>query len=121
MEIRNINTGIPSGISGGAKPAAEAVPIVQPGQGVAAPQMTQAVPPVVGKKQVQAMVNNLAESLSKTTAGNLQFSVDDELGKVVVRVIDKETQEVIKQFPSEDAIALAKSLAQFGSLHRTTG
>ncbi|WAW11345.1 flagellar protein FlaG [Oxalobacter vibrioformis] len=40
-------------------------------------------------------------------------------GRVLVKVVDPETKDVIKQFPSEEAIALAKSLGQGnGSLHR---
>lgn len=64
-----------------------------------------------------AKVRESLDSLSRTSG--LQFSVDDELGRVVVKVLDPETQEVLKQFPSEDALALARSLhGGKGSLHR---
>lgn len=64
-----------------------------------------------------AKVRESLDSLSRTSG--LQFSVDDELGRVVVKVLDPETQEVLKQFPSEDALALARSLrGGRGSLHR---
>lgn len=41
---------------------------------------------------------------------NLRLSVDKELNQVVVRVLDKDTDEVIRQIPSEQAIALAKKI-----------
>lgn len=40
---------------------------------------------------------------------DLQFNIDKESGRVVVRVIDSETDELIRQIPSEEVLALAKS------------
>jgi flagellar protein FlaG len=42
----------------------------------------------------------------------LQFSVDKEAGKFVVKVMDTETKEVIKQFPSDKILAIAKALSE---------
>lgn len=39
---------------------------------------------------------------------NLQFEVDDKYQEMVVRIVDRETQEVVRQIPSEQALALAK-------------
>jgi flagellar protein FlaG len=41
---------------------------------------------------------------------SLNFSVDDDTGQTVVKVIDIATKEVIKQFPSEEMLAIAKAL-----------
>ena len=41
---------------------------------------------------------------------SLDFSVDEDTGSVVVKVIDKETKEVIRQFPSEEMLSIAKAL-----------
>ena len=41
---------------------------------------------------------------------DLYFSVDEGSGRVVVKVIDSETREVIRQIPSEEVIALAQDL-----------
>jgi flagellar protein FlaG len=46
----------------------------------------------------------------------LQFSVDQDTGSTVVKVIDSETDKVIKQLPSEEAIALAKALDKLKGL-----
>ncbi len=53
-------------------------------------------------EQIQEAVNNLAQ--------NLQFSIDEDTGKTVVKILDSQTQEVIRQFPSEEAIAIARTL-----------
>jgi flagellar protein FlaG len=41
----------------------------------------------------------------------LQFSIDDQYGEMVVKVVDIESKEVIRQIPPEQALALAKSLS----------
>jgi flagellar protein FlaG len=43
---------------------------------------------------------------------SLQFQVDDDLGITVVRVIDKETDELIRQFPPEELINLSRRLKE---------
>ncbi|MDL2284134.1 flagellar protein FlaG [Oxalobacter sp. OttesenSCG-928-P03] len=63
------------------------------------------------KERTQQVVNELSESLA-SMATSLDFSVDEDLGRVVVKIVDSETQEVIKQIPSEEALALAKSLGK---------
>ena len=47
---------------------------------------------------------------------SLDFSVDEDTGSVVVKVIDKETKEVIRQFPSEEMLSIAKALESIKGL-----
>ncbi|MGH8383901.1 MAG: flagellar protein FlaG [Pseudomonas sp.] len=47
---------------------------------------------------------------------NLDFSIDDSTGRVVVKVIATETGLVIRQIPSEAALKLARSLSDASSL-----
>ncbi|MDC0663836.1 flagellar protein FlaG [Marinobacter sp. SS21] len=43
---------------------------------------------------------------------DLQFEIDHELGETIVRVVDQQTQEVIRQMPDEVALRLAENLQQ---------
>lgn len=43
-------------------------------------------------------------------ASSLEFSVNKDDGHTIVRVIDRETQKLIRQIPSEEAIAISRSL-----------
>ena len=45
---------------------------------------------------------------------DLEFSVDESLplGRAIVRVIDSETQEVIREIPSEEVLAIAHRLEE---------
>ncbi|WP_166364076.1 flagellar protein FlaG [Pseudomonas akapageensis] len=47
---------------------------------------------------------------------NLEFSVDKSSGQVVVKVIARDSGEVIRQIPSQTALELAKSLSDASSL-----
>lgn len=47
---------------------------------------------------------------------NLDFSIDDATGIVVVKVIATDSGEVIRQLPSETALKLAQNLSDASSL-----
>jgi flagellar protein FlaG len=47
---------------------------------------------------------------------NLEFSIDEASGKVVVKVIASETGEVVRQLPSAEALKIADSLHNAHSL-----
>lgn len=48
----------------------------------------------------------------KLMANNLQFTIDEDTGINVVKVVDTDTKEVIRQFPSEEILSIAKALDQ---------
>lgn len=49
-------------------------------------------------------------------ARNLQFSIDKDTGRSVVKVVDSSTNEVIRQIPSEELLAIARSIDNFSGL-----
>ena len=69
-----------------------------------------------GAQVAQNIEQNMAElkadsqalqKMSEMVGGNkLQFSVNKELGSVVVSIVDSNTNQVIKQIPSEDMVKL---------------
>lgn len=65
--------------------------------------------------EVESAVQRLSSFVS-TTRPELSFSVDENSGTRVVRVIDTETKEVIRQMPSEEAIHLAQALDKLQGL-----
>lgn len=56
------------------------------------------------------------ENFVSLSNNNLSFSVDNETDKLVVKVMDKTTNEVIRQFPSEELLQLSKSLDKLQGL-----
>ncbi|ODT84324.1 MAG: hypothetical protein ABS69_03680 [Nitrosomonadales bacterium SCN 54-20] len=47
---------------------------------------------------------------------SLEFSVDDETNRIIVKVVDNETRELVKQIPMEEMLALAKAMNQLQGL-----
>ena len=58
--------------------------------------------------QVQQIVRPLAQSL--------QFSIDEDTHNTVVKIVDTETNKVIRQIPSEEMLQMAKALDNFTGL-----
>ncbi|GAA5786467.1 hypothetical protein GCM10007860_05450 [Chitiniphilus shinanonensis] len=56
-------------------------------------------------------LNDTAKLLSNSNS--LRFSIDEDTEMVVVKVMDGETDEVIRQIPSEEVLAIAKAIDQF--------
>ena len=65
------------------------------------------------KEEVQAAVDKL-QSYSNRLNRDLEFSVDDPSGRMVVTVKDSATDDVIRQIPSEEALKLANELDSGG-------
>lgn len=64
-----------------------------------------------GADRVDEAVSQLNDFVQNVQR-DLQFEVDRDLGETIVRVIDRETQEVIRQIPDEVALKLAEKLQQ---------
>jgi len=79
--------------------------------GAAAP----AASPVVDLAAIAKAVASVKEAL-KPVGGGLEFNVDQSSGKTIVRVVDLETQEVIRQIPSEEMVELARVLERLQGL-----
>ena len=56
------------------------------------------------------VIENLTRAL-RDTQSNLSFSVDESTGKTIVRVVRSSTGELVRQIPSEEALAIAASLS----------
>ena len=64
---------------------------------------------------VEGAVKRLADFISPTQS-QISFSIDKESGLQVVKILDNESKTVIRQFPSEEAIALAQVLDKIQGL-----
>lgn len=85
-----------------------------PVSGNVVPAVTNVTAGVVDQAQISEAVNKLndhAQSISR----NLKFTVDEELNRTIITVYDAETDEVIRQIPAEETLALARFLESEGS------
>ncbi len=77
-------------------------------QTVNAVQQTAAAPSMEQVKQAVDEINKSMQALSR----GLVFSVDEESHRTIVKIVDQQTDEIVRQIPSEEALAIAKSLDQ---------
>ncbi len=88
-----------------AAPREPAADIQLPGQ--ASPQPT--------REQIEQAVQVVQKAV-EPVAQNLQFQVDKETGKTIISVVDSVTQEVIRQIPGEEILAIAKAIDRMKGL-----
>lgn len=60
------------------------------------------------KTELKTSVDEINRLLKDTS--EVHFSVDKDSGQYVVKVIDNETKEVLRQLPSEESLAISKNL-----------
>ena len=56
------------------------------------------------------------QNFVKDMGRNLSFSVDEATGYNVVRVVNPETNELIRQLPSEELLKIARSMKDLGNV-----
>lgn len=70
--------------------------------------------------QVKQEAEKEATLLAGSSGSSLEFSVDTNTNRIIVKVVDNETRELVKQIPMEEMLALAKAMNQLqGLLLRT--
>lgn len=72
-----------------------------------------------GKAEQKPDVGEAVERIRtqmQTLQRDLNFSVDDSTGQVVVQVLDGDSGKVVRQIPSEDILRLAERLDEMRSL-----
>jgi len=76
-------------------------------------EVVASAPP--SREQIDHAMGEVKRALAPV-ARNLQFSIDDETGRSVVKVVDATTNEVIRQMPSEELLAITRSMDKLSGL-----
>lgn len=66
-------------------------------------------------RRVTSAANDTVRAVA-TVASSVQFTIDQEAGRTVVRVVDKATGQLIRQIPSEEMIDIARALDRLQAL-----
>ena len=74
-----------------------------------ATQTANAIQGMPSLEQVNQAVSNLNQSAQAKSQG-LEFSIDSDTQRTVVKVIDQSTKEVLRQIPTPEALDIAKAL-----------
>lgn len=105
-----VKLALASGAKAAAKPeparAAESVDAGLPVSGNSMPP--QAAKAESDPAQLKELVSNLNEMV-QSVHRELKFSVDEDTGRTVIRVINSDTEEVIRQIPPDEILAIARN------------
>ena len=63
------------------------------------------------REQLEEMAQQLQDFMGEMNR-SLQFKVDEDSGRDVIKVLDKNSGEVIKQYPSEEVLSLVSKLSE---------
>jgi len=94
------------GASGAAAAGSTSPPPVRPDAQQQAPASAAAA------QQAAALINEFL----KSSAANVEFTVDAASDHVIVRVVDSETHQLIRQMPTEETLAISRALDRMSGL-----
>lgn len=116
MPIQNVNTAAPA--QAGEIAGTGAVNTISTGKAPAAPAETvfTGLPQTAAKQppsiaQLQRLINSMNKAIQQGSS-NLEFTMDNDSERILVRLIDTSTGDVIRQIPSEEILAIAQSIEQ---------
>ncbi|GAB3410112.1 flagellar protein FlaG [Massilia agilis] len=75
-------------------------------------QQPDAAPPQAKLDEALKSINKSMQALSQ----EIEFSIDPDTDRTVVKVVDQRTKEVIRQMPSAETLEIAKALDRLQGL-----
>lgn len=72
-------------------------------------------PVVVDKSDLETAVKKLNELVAPALQ-TVQFSLDDQTERMVVKVVDTASKQVLRQIPNEEVLAMSKTLDKLQGL-----
>lgn len=118
MEIRNVASSVqqaPQATATAASNSARSTAATPLGPSSDTPGVNNAPTAKPTLDQVQRAVDQV-QQIVRPLAQSLQFSIDEDTHNTVVKIVDTETNKVIRQIPSEEMLQMAKTLDKFTGL-----
>lgn len=90
---------------------------VATGQGTPVPRVNHAADGVpASPKPGPIPPAQAVQEINQPVRSTLEFSIDPDTGRAVVKIIDSVTRDLVRQIPMEEMLVLAKSLDQLKGL-----
>ena len=75
-------------------------------------QTSSQATPVPSPQQLKQAVDNINQAVQPSNS-NLEFSVDPGTKRFVVKMVDTETGDLIRQIPSREILAISEAIGQY--------
>lgn len=66
----------------------------------------------VSREQIRRNAELVSEAVSRLNHG-VRFEIDDSSDTIITKVIDRETNEIIRQYPPEEMLDIARRLREY--------
>jgi len=111
-EVLSHATAAPSAGSAQTQSSARSTGATSGAERVSSAASTAAQPASAAPASLQEVEQAMEEVRSAIApmAQDLLFSIEEDTGKTIIKVVDSSTDEVIRQIPSEEIITIAKAL-----------
>lgn len=123
MSIQSVSGQTPLASVAVAASAASSNPTVRstpPTQETAAPESIskQTIKPTTAAEQKQQLADAVkaVKEFIQPQAGNLEFTMDEETGDTIIKIVDSSSGELIRQIPSKEMLEIAKALDRLQGL-----
>ena len=103
-----------AGTAGSSASRSDAAPATEPSARATATQQSE--PSAESAREPVEKAISSIQGFAQSIRRDLNFDLDDSSGRVVVKVTDSVSGDVIRQIPSEDALRLAENLEEIRSL-----
>jgi flagellar protein FlaG len=113
MQVQPVTMASASGNRADLPPRPASAAPASPAAGRQEPQAAATAPP--SREAVHAAVEASRKALGPAQ-GTIEFRVDESSGRTVVQVLDPATEEVLRQIPSEEMLAIARALDRMQGL-----
>jgi flagellar protein FlaG len=90
------------------RPPHTAAPAAKTGATAASTGTAKGTEATPSDEQVDKAVADLNKVAQEKTPG-IEFSIDPDSKRTIVQIVDQSTKQVLQQFPSKEALAIAKS------------
>ena len=65
-------------------------------------------------EQLKQVTDNINQAMQQSNQNlEFEFTMDTDTKKSIVRVVDKQTGELVRQIPTEETVAIARSIDRF--------
>jgi len=86
--------------------AVPAQPVAASVEAASTVQQPASLPDLEQVKEAVQKINKMLQSLSN----GLEFAIDEDSDRTIIKVVDQETKEVIRQVPSKEVLEIGKAL-----------
>ena len=112
-QARQVSNDVPNAVSNTPRSlTATTATSAAPSQPSAVPSQPSAVPSQPSAEQLKNAVDVINQVLQQSNH-SIEFSVDSDTQTPIVKLVDTETGELLRQYPSEQTLAISQAIGDF--------